>query len=185
MTAERAVNGPSTSLRAQRLVRRSSQSEGGSNPAFLVRRDGIAASLALLAMTAGRAVNSPSTSLRAERSNPLFLPLRGEMDCFVAALLAMTAEIARRPSLSFPAQAGNPVRCGLSVQSLTSRNTGSSAPSAQLRTGRTMTLEHDSTNRSRGITCPKFCKNASPTENQRAQGRPGARCTRGLMCGLH
>ena len=33
---------------------------------------------------------------------------------------------------------------------------------------------------SRGIICPKFCKTALPHENQRAQGKPGARCTRGL-----
>jgi hypothetical protein len=38
---------------------------------------------------------------------------------------------------------------------------------------------------SRGIVCPKFCKNALPAEKQRAQGRPGARCTRGLACMLH
>jgi hypothetical protein len=29
---------------------------------------------------------------------------------------------------------------------------------------------------------PEFCQNLSPPGEQRAQGRPGARCTRGLMC---
>ena len=33
---------------------------------------------------------------------------------------------------------------------------------------------------SRGIICPKFCNRPCP-RNQRAQGRPGARRTRGLM----
>ena len=32
--------------------------------------------------------------------------------------------------------------------------------------------------------CPKFCNRPYP-RNQRAQGRPGARCTRGLACVLH
>ena len=35
---------------------------------------------------------------------------------------------------------------------------------------------------SRGIACPKFCHQPHPPD-QRAQGRPGARRTRGLMCG--
>ena len=35
--------------------------------------------------------------------------------------------------------------------------------------------------RSRGMICPKFCNQPRP-RNQRAQGRPGARRTRGLMC---
>src|SRR3978361_1871048 len=39
----------------------------------------------------------------------------------------------------------------------------------------------DSGNYSRGIICPKFCNQPCP-RNQRAQGRPGARRTRGLMC---
>ena len=39
----------------------------------------------------------------------------------------------------------------------------------------------DSENYSRGIICPKFCNQPHP-RNQRAQGRPGARRTRGLMC---
>jgi hypothetical protein len=31
---------------------------------------------------------------------------------------------------------------------------------------------------------PKFCRSFRPP-NERAQGRPGARCTRGLVCKLH
>ena len=37
--------------------------------------------------------------------------------------------------------------------------------------------------RSRGAKRPKFCKSFAPRK-QRAQGRPGARCTRGLMCNI-
>jgi len=32
---------------------------------------------------------------------------------------------------------------------------------------------------------PEVCKITLPHENQRAQGRPGARCTRGLACMMH
>ena len=41
----------------------------------------------------------------------------------------------------------------------------------------------DTTSRSRDAKRPKFCKSSTP--NKRAQGRPGARCTRGPVCGLH
>jgi hypothetical protein len=39
--------------------------------------------------------------------------------------------------------------------------------------------------RSRGMTCPEFCKKTLPRLNQRAQGRPGARRTRGLAYNVH
>jgi len=29
---------------------------------------------------------------------------------------------------------------------------------------------------------PEFCSRVPPSENQRAQGKPGARCTRSLAC---
>ena len=38
---------------------------------------------------------------------------------------------------------------------------------------------------SRGAMAPGFCKNLVPPEIKRAQGMPGARCTRGLVCKLH
>jgi hypothetical protein len=44
-----------------------------------------------------------------------------------------------------------------------------------------MTLR-DITPRSRGALRPKLCKSFGPQEDERAQGRPGARCTRGLVC---
>src|ERR1700730_3505288 len=39
--------------------------------------------------------------------------------------------------------------------------------------------------RSRRMICASFSVNIPPFRNQRAQGRPGARCTRGLVCKLH
>jgi hypothetical protein len=32
---------------------------------------------------------------------------------------------------------------------------------------------------------PEFCQDMCSSEKQRAQGRPGARCTRGLVCKMH
>ncbi|PJG50798.1 hypothetical protein CVM73_34410 [Bradyrhizobium forestalis] len=49
----------------------------------------------------------------------------------------------RLAPLSSPAKAGDPVRRGPSVQSQPSRSTGSPGPSAQLRTGRAMTVESE------------------------------------------
>jgi len=42
----------------------------------------------------------------------------------------------------------------------------------------------DASLRSRGMFCPRSAKYSSLLDN-RAQGRPGARCTRGLVCKLH
>ena len=42
----------------------------------------------------------------------------------------------------------------------------------------------DMTSRSRGALRPRFACFVRPLSNQRAQGRPGARCTRGLVCNL-
>ena len=39
----------------------------------------------------------------------------------------------------------------------------------------------NTTSRSRGMFCPEFCHQPCPRK-QRAQGRPGARRTRGLLC---
>jgi hypothetical protein len=41
------------------------------------------------------------------------------------------------------------------------------------------------TSRSRGAMRPEFCISLSLLKTERAQGRPGARCTRGLMCKMH
>src|SRR5437588_6478899 len=38
------------------------------------------------------------------------------------------------------------------------------------------------TSPSRGAISPEVCINVGPLKIQRAQGRPGARCTRGLVC---
>src|SRR6266481_9007538 len=70
-----------------------------------------------------------STSLRAKRSNPC--SRKGRVDCFVASLLAMTA---------------------------------------------------NTVSRSRCMFCPRFAFDVPPPEYQRAQGMPGARCTRSLVC---
>ena len=40
----------------------------------------------------------------------------------------------------------------------------------------------DTRSRSRGTICPRFASSFVPPRKQRAQGRPGARCTRGLVC---
>src|SRR6266404_2601003 len=37
---------------------------------------------------------------------------------------------------------------------------------------------------SRGAIRPRFSSTSHPLETQRAQGRPGARCTRGLACNM-
>ena len=42
----------------------------------------------------------------------------------------------------------------------------------------------DTTSRSRGALRPRFASSLALLENQRAQGRPGACCTRGLACDL-
>jgi hypothetical protein len=39
--------------------------------------------------------------------------------------------------------------------------------------------------RSRGMRCPGCAVISALSEQQRAQGKPGARCTRGLVCKMH
>ena len=39
--------------------------------------------------------------------------------------------------------------------------------------------------RSRGMVCPSFSNSSSSPSKQRAQGKPGADCTRGLVCQTH
>jgi hypothetical protein len=41
------------------------------------------------------------------------------------------------------------------------------------------------TPRSRGVIRPRFCKNRSRLDKQRAQGKPGGQCTRGLACEIN
>jgi hypothetical protein len=81
-------------------------------------------------------------------------------------------EIARHSPLSSSAKAEDLVRRGLSVQSLPSLDTGS-PPSW----GRQASMRL----RSRGMNCPRFALISHPPI-VRAQGRPGARRTRGLVC---
>ena len=47
----------------------------------------------------------------------------------------------------------------------------------------TVLQTHNTTPRSRGADRPRFCKNRSPIK-QRAQGMPGAQCTRSLACSV-
>ena len=80
----------------------------------------------------------------------------------------------RRPQrLSCSAKAEHPVHRGLSVQSLASLEYWIPAFAG-------MTTECDFTFSRR--VAPEVCIPFVPPQNQRAQGRPGARCTRGLAC---
>jgi hypothetical protein len=54
-------------------------------------------------------------------------------------------------------------------------NTGSSAFADDSR-------GYDTTSRSRGLICPRLAIEFPQPSKQRAQGMPGARCTRGLVC---
>jgi hypothetical protein len=65
---------------------------------------------------------------------------------------------------------GYPVRREFSIPSLASRNTGPSA-----------FADDDERRHSRDTMRPSFANSFHP-QKTRAQGRPGARCTRGLMC---
>jgi hypothetical protein len=47
-----------------------------------------------------------------------------------------------------------------------------------------LTAADDIPSRSRGALRPSFAFSFRPSETQRAQGRPGACCTRGLACDL-
>ena len=80
----------------------------------------------------------------------------------------------RSPPLSSPAHAGDPVRRGFSVQSLTSLEY-LDHPHA-----RVMTIEYDFAFSRHEM--PESCVSFHPPREQRAQGRPDARCTRGLVC---
>jgi hypothetical protein len=107
---------------------------------------------------------------------------QGRMDCFrlrqtatadrsSQGLLAMTSMTMLRLPPSYPAKAGYPVRRELSALSQTPRNTGSSAFFA----------DDDERGHSRDSIRPSFANSFRPRK-KRAQGRPGARCTRGLAC---
>ena len=75
----------------------------------------------------------------------------------------------------------HPVRRDLSFPSLPSLEYWIVRPSAQLRTRRTMTPNMHP--RSRGAGRARGLTEA--LAQRRAQGRPGARCTRGLVCNVH
>jgi hypothetical protein len=81
--------------------------------------------------------------------------------------------------LSSSAQAEDPVRLGSSVRSRLSLEYWVTRPRAQLRTRRVTTIEHDAA--SRDMNCPRFASSVA-LYNERAQGRPGARRTPGLVC---
>ena len=81
------------------------------------------------------------------------------------------------PSGCHPRACGDPVRRGLSVLS------SASLEYWVARLNRAMTTECVSAI-SRRIA-PELCQKLPALFKQRAQGRPGARCTRGLACGLH
>ena len=85
--------------------------------------------------------------------------------------------LSRHAKPSCSAKAGHPVRRGLSIQSLPSLEYWIVRPCAQLRTRRTMTPNMHP--HSRGAMRPRLDRSSRP---MRAQGRPGARCTRGLVC---
>ncbi len=102
------------------------------------------------------------------------------MDCFAA--LAMTEKCCSTTRSSSPAKAGDPVRRDLSVQSMLSLGYWITRPSAQLRTRRVMTTEYDFAISQRNS--PEVCYRTSRPLVGRAQGRPGACCTRGLACDL-
>ena len=85
--------------------------------------------------------------------------------------------------LSSSAKAEDPVRRGLSVLSSASLEYWIVRPSAQSRTRRTMTTEYVSAFSRRDA--PEVCLDFSALSNQRAQGMPDARCTRGLMRNVH
>jgi hypothetical protein len=77
---------------------------------------------------------------------------------------------------------GDPVRREISFPSLTPRNTGSSAGAchwAAIRPTRWRTMTNVGILATR---CARVFQIRSPQIKKRAQGRPGARCTRGLAC---
>ena len=85
-----------------------------------------------------------------------------------------------RRTASCSAKAGHPVRRSLSIPSLLSLEYWIVRPSAQLRTRRTMTAEIILAAR-----CARSFAGNLALEIQSARGRPGARCTRGLVCNMH
>ena len=85
--------------------------------------------------------------------------------------------MALQTQLSSSAKADDPVRRGFSVLSLVALGYW------VVRSSRTMTAECESSF-SRHVA-PEVCWNSFALSNQRAQGMPDARCTRGLMRSVH
>ena len=98
-------------------------------------------------------------------------------------LLAMTGNGASPHTPVILREGEDPVRRGLSVLSSASLEYWIVRPSAQSRTRRTMTVRCVSAFSPR--IAPEVCWISSPSSNQRAQGMPDARCTRGLMRNVH
>ena len=112
----------------------------------------------------------------------------------------MSSRCAKRAVIAFEIHHnrvyGYSVRCGLSFQSLTSLRylirfrpvIASAAKQSILSLCRDMdcfaalAMTVDIVSPSRGAHSPRFASSFALLENQRAQGRPGARCTRGLAC---
>jgi hypothetical protein len=148
------------------------------------------------------------SSLRAKRSNPW--GNKASVDCFVASLLAMTLVEQRHPQSSSPAHAGDPVRRGFSVQSLapleywiarSSRATttvgivrfihviasAAKQPILSLRgkDGLLRCARNDSVQTHlRALAAPCARAVQKSLARSRAQGMPGACCTRGLACNM-
>ena len=74
---------------------------------------------------------------------------------------------------SFCREGGDPVRCGFSIQS--------SAP-LDILGPRFRRDDGTSTSRVLAACFARVCNFVAPLSKQRAQGMPGARCTRGLVC---
>jgi hypothetical protein len=88
----------------------------------------------------------------------------------------------RRTYRCHPREGGDPVRRGFPVQSLTSPGYWITRPSAQSRTRRVTTVEYVFAFSPHHLC--EVCWRTSHPLIQRAQRRPGACCTRGLVCRL-
>ena len=112
------------------------------------------------------------------------------MDCFVASLLAMTWRV-RNLSFKQPVnsiatvipRAGGRSSTPRPFRVIASAAKQSIAPQVESGLLRCARNDDERASHSRGTTCPRFAFRR-PSSKQRAQGRPGARCTRGLACNV-
>jgi hypothetical protein len=129
-----------------------------------------------------------SVIARSEATKQSILSLRGEMDCFAS--LAMTIRVVIPRHRVSPSASPMTGSCGVSstpwlLGSMTSASdTGSPGHLVRRRASRfcrAMTSRVNAAARSRGAMRPRRALIFRPSK-QRAQGKPGARCTRGLVC---